>query len=128
VELPDWVPAGVRADFAPLLAAILKQTDRRIRLAGRFYWYIFELAGPQPSQVTKADFDTYREQIDTRLSEECRAVAVAYDSRLKEESIDAVVVELSHRDGPPLLVVLRYRSRGMLRKVWYAEPELRPAH
>lgn len=127
MELPDWVPAAVRADFESLLTAILRQTDRRIRLAGRFYWYIFELAGPQPTQVIKADFDSYRGQVAARLSEECRAVAVAYDSRLKEESLDAVVVELSHHDGPPLLVVLRYRSRGILRRVWYAEPQITPA-
>ncbi|WP_163511514.1 hypothetical protein [Fodinicola acaciae] len=126
MELPDWLPATARADLQRLLTAVLRVTDRRIRWSGRFYWYVFELTGSEPTQVTDVDFDTYRDQVSSRLSPECRAVAVAYDSRLKEESIDAVVVELSHVEAPPVLVVLRYRNRGILRKVWYADPQIGP--
>ncbi|GAA1688485.1 hypothetical protein GCM10009765_42430 [Fodinicola feengrottensis] len=134
VPWPAAVPAPVREDLDRLLTDAVRPADRSIRWTGRFRPYGYQLSAS--GEITPLPVDT--KDVDEALSilresvslEAHRAVVVCYDTRLREETIDAVAVELSHQDSPPLLLLRRYRHRGILRAVWYDTPvvhALRPS-
>ncbi len=105
VPWPAAVPAPVREDLDRLLTDAVRPADRSIRWTGRFRPYGYQLSAS--GEITPLPVDT--KDVDEALSilresvslEAHRAVVVCYDTRLREETIDAVAVELSHQDTPP---------------------------
>lgn len=117
----DSVSAEAQADMDNMLEAALPFAQQMLAKHGEFYPYALSMSAGGEVAMVAADIGTENPASSDLLAslyegfasraQELRAAAIVSDVKLRSGE-DAIRVEVEHREGAALAVVVPYKKRG----------------
>jgi hypothetical protein len=132
----EGVSQQCQADMDAMLAAALPFAEKMLAKHGAFAPYASSMsssgeigmvaAHAESEQPVTADvLATLYDGLRVR-SGDLRAVAVAYDVKIRDSGEDAIQIEIEHREGMALAILLPYKKKRFGGGVTYGTMSARP--